>query len=66
MERVPLDLRRPEIREAYLRDHEKWFLDRHENAVEDFRAEVQKMYGPKAKQDGQLSFEAVMNDESEE
>jgi site-specific DNA-methyltransferase (adenine-specific) len=45
MERVPNDLRRPEIRAAYLRDHVHWFLRNHQNALEDFRRAVKEKYG---------------------
>lgn len=45
MERVPLDLRRTDIRESYLANHEDWFLDKHENAVGKFRKEVKRVYG---------------------
>ena len=45
MERVPLDLRRPELRESYLADHERWFLDKHDSAVGKFRREVKRVYG---------------------
>lgn len=45
MERVPLDLRRPDLRESYLANHEDWFLDKHENAVGKFRKEVKRVYG---------------------
>lgn len=45
MERVPLDLRRPALRESYLANHEDWFLDKHENAVGKFRKEVKRVYG---------------------
>lgn len=45
MERVPLDLRQPELRDSYLANHESWFLDKHENAVGKFRKEVKRVYG---------------------
>jgi site-specific DNA-methyltransferase (adenine-specific) len=45
MERVPNDLRRPEIRAQYLRDHVRWFLRNHQNALEDFRRAVKEKYG---------------------
>ena len=44
MERVPFDLRDPEIREEYLRNHENWFLKNHPDSVEKFRKEVKKLY----------------------
>lgn len=45
MERVPLDLRRPEIRESYLKEHVQWFLKNHENAMGEFEDEVKRLYG---------------------
>ncbi len=45
MERVPNDLRRPEIRTAYLRDHIQWFLRNHQNALKNFRRAVKEKYG---------------------
>ena len=45
MERVPFDLRRPDIRAEYLENHKKWFLQHHENAVEKFEGTVQVLYG---------------------
>jgi DNA modification methylase len=44
MERVPLDLRRTEIRAEYLEKHKKWFLDRHENAMKKFEESVESLY----------------------
>jgi DNA modification methylase len=44
MERVPFDLRDPEIREEYLKNHENWFLKNHPDSVEKFRKEVKKLY----------------------
>lgn len=44
MERVPFDLRDPEIRKEYLINHEKWFLKNHPDSVEKFRKEVKKLY----------------------
>jgi len=45
MERVPLDLRRPELREEYLNNHKKWFLQHHENALNNFQESVEIIYG---------------------
>jgi DNA modification methylase len=45
MERVPLDLRDKTIRDEYLKNHVIWFLKRHENALEEFYAEVKAVYG---------------------
>lgn len=45
MERVPLDLRRTDVREKYLENHKKWFLQHHENAVKKFEESVSLLYG---------------------
>ena len=46
MERVSLDLRRPEKREEYLENHKKWFLSHHDNALSKFEDAVNLVYGP--------------------
>ena len=48
MERVPNDLRKPEIRQDYLANHIKWFLENHENAIEAFKKAVEEKYGERA------------------
>jgi len=45
VERVPLDLRRADVREEYLENHKKWFLQHHENAVKKFEESVSSLYG---------------------
>jgi site-specific DNA-methyltransferase (adenine-specific) len=45
MERVPFDLRRPDIRKEYLENHKKWFLQHHENALKEFEESVALLYG---------------------
>lgn len=45
MERVPLDLRKADMRAEYLKQHKKWFLKMHAGSVEKFNASVIKMYG---------------------
>jgi len=45
MERVPLDLRDDEVREEYLKNHIKWFLQHHNGSVDKFKASVDKLYG---------------------
>lgn len=44
MERVPNDLRKPEIRDEYLENHVQWFLQNHENALDVFRQAVWEKY----------------------
>jgi len=51
MERVPIDLRHPNIREKYLEDHKKWFLTHHENAMERFEESVNSLYGKSSKRE---------------
>lgn len=45
MERVPNDLRKPEIRDEYLANHINWFLKNHENAIDVFTKAVKEKYG---------------------
>ncbi len=45
IERVPLDLRCPELRSEYLENHKKWFLTHHENVIEKFDDSVGLTYG---------------------
>lgn len=45
MERVPNDLRKPEIRDEYLANHINWFLNNHENAIDVFTKAVKDKYG---------------------
>ena len=48
MERVPNDLRKPEIRDEYLENHVRWFLANHENALDAFKRAVEEQYGQQA------------------
>lgn len=45
MERVPFDLRDDNIRNEYLEDHKKWFLQHHNSSVESFYKSVEELYG---------------------
>lgn len=45
IERVPMDLRQPDIRAEYLENHKKWFLHHHENALGKFEESVELLYG---------------------
>jgi len=49
MERVPFDLRDDAIREEYLSNHVKWFLQHHNGSVDKFNDSVLQMYGDKIK-----------------
>lgn len=48
IERVPNDLRKPDIREEYLKNHIQWFLKNHENELEGFLKKVKEKYGKEA------------------
>lgn len=48
MNRVPLDLRKEDIRNDYLQKHTQWFLKNHENSIELFKAAVLRTYGKDA------------------
>ena len=54
MERVPLDLRNKDYREAYLKNHKSWFLTHHENALKKLDESVAAIYGQRDKVDNQL------------
>jgi len=57
MERVPLDLRRADVRKEYLENHKKWFLARHENAAQKLEESVSSMYGiPNEERSKQLTL----------
>jgi site-specific DNA-methyltransferase (adenine-specific) len=45
MERVPMDMRRLDIRAEYLEKHKKWFLSHHEKALKKFEESVSSLYG---------------------
>ena len=56
MERVPFDLRREEHREAYLENHRRWFLSRHENGAQKFEEAVAALYGSGDMVEGQMTL----------
>ena len=57
MERVPMDLRCPDIRVEYLENHKKWFLSHHENALKKFEESVTSLSGePYRKPSQQMTF----------
>jgi DNA modification methylase len=45
MERVPLDLRKPEIRNKYIENHRAWFLKNHEPSIKKFESRLKELYG---------------------
>lgn len=56
MSRIPFDLRDEIIREEYLHNHKRWFLQRHENAIKDFENNVRSIYPQKLRINTQLSL----------
>jgi len=44
MKRVPLDLRDESVRQSYLADHKRWFLNKHMSAIQDFEKSVERLY----------------------
>lgn len=51
MKRVPYDLRKPDIRVEYLRNHVQWFLKNHPESIQEFYKEVKNLYGKEALED---------------
>jgi len=54
MERVPNDLRDPNIRNEYLKNHINWFLKNHQNALDVFRKAVKEKYGIIINENGEI------------
>lgn len=54
MKRVPNDLNDRIIRQEYIENHIHWFLNNHQDAVDDFLDEVKFKYFDKMKEDNQL------------
>ena len=52
--RVPLDLRNKNVREKYLENHVKWFLNNHQNSLALFEESVDNLYGSDEQTQGQL------------
>lgn len=50
MKRIPNDLNDIQIRQQYIKDHIKWFLKNHPDAVNDFMTEASLKYGDKIKE----------------
>ncbi len=44
MERVPMDLRDPNTRHAYIKNHKEWFLHNHGNALNKFEESISLLY----------------------
>ena len=60
MERVPNDLRRLEIREEYIKNHEKWFLRNHQQSIDNFKQELRKKYGDDIEQEKMKQRQEVL------
>lgn len=56
MKRVPNDLNDAQIREEYIKNHIKWFLKNHPDAIDDFMQEVRKKYETKMIESNQMSL----------
>lgn len=56
MKRVPNDLNDPEIREEYIKNHIKWFLRNHPDAVDEFMEEVRQKYEIKMIESNQMNL----------
>lgn len=56
--RVPLDLRKKTIRDEYIQNHIRWFLNYHENEIEEFIKNVKEVYGEEAML---MSIEEIKN-----
>lgn len=53
MERIPLDLRKSDVRRPYLKNHIDWFLKHHNRSVSKFMKSVKEMYGDNMDTDSQ-------------
>lgn len=61
IKRVPNDLNKAEIRNEYLNNHINWFLNNHEDAIDEFWIEVDKKYGHKIKKEKELKNKNSQN-----
>lgn len=57
MERIPLDLRNPDVRRSYLKNHIEWFLKHHNGSKSSFLRSVREMYGDDVSADSQETQE---------
>ena len=53
MERIPLDLRKSDVRRPYLKNHIDWFLKHHNRSVSKFLKSVKEIYGENMETDPQ-------------
>ncbi len=56
MKRVPLDLRNESVRQVYLENHIRWFLDNHKDTVEEFEESVKEVYPNRDSNNDQLKL----------
>ncbi len=56
MKRVPLDLRNESLRHEYLDNHKRWFLNKHEDTVEEFEDSVEEVYPKHERNHDQLEL----------
>lgn len=56
MKRVPLDLRNESVRQAYLNNHIRWFLDNHKDTVKEFEESVKEVYPKRDSNNDQLKL----------
>ena len=61
IKRVPNDLNKEEIRNEYLNNHINWFLNNHEDAIDEFWIEVDNKYGHKIKKEKELKNKNSQN-----
>lgn len=61
MKRIPKDLNDACIREEYIRNHIKWFLKNHPDAVEAFMQEVREKYGTQMTESEQMDLFDLLN-----
>ena len=54
IKRVPNDLNNEVIRNEYLKNHTTWFLNNHEDVIDEFWVEVNKKYSHKIKKSKEL------------
>ncbi len=57
MARIPLEVKKEKVRQEYLENHKKWFLNRHAPLIDKFEESVQKLYGEKQGQKKEVQEE---------
>ena len=59
MSRIPNDLNDDDIREEYLSNHKKWFLNNHPDALEKFNQESLRKYGHKSERPNKAKHKEI-------